>query len=118
MAKKSMKTFDDFKLISVWLTDKEKIQYEEWAGSVDANLLDWLVAYTDYDWKFSISQDQQQGVPVISLTCKRVRSAHKNRVYMFRHKDHSKALAIAYFYWDTVLDRGDVETIVDDSLEW
>lgn len=98
---------DNYSMINVDFNDKEKRDINTWIEGRTVVLSDELLDAVDGNFKVSFSRDDYHDLYLASFTSKQKINGRKKRpIYLLRHADFTKLLAIAIYFFKVMLDSG------------
>lgn len=118
MAKRSKSNFSDYKFRYVTFSQLERDQFKHWIDSHKYDVIDLLLVFADNQTKLSCSYDSSKEAYTVTFTIKNSESPHYNCVYMFKHEELDRCIAIAAHYFIEHMSCGDMLVMDSDDLSW
>lgn len=98
----------DYQLVNVHFNDKERAEFIAWADGLEGNVENDLLDIADGGFKVSFSRDNYNETYVTSLTAKTpINVKLKNHVFVIRHSDPIKCMALAAYTFRILLRGGE-----------
>lgn len=102
--KKKVAVKFEFKgFINLEFNDAEKVEISDWIKSFKPALGDTIVCIIEAEYKLGITYDDYHEVNHISATCKRKTSKYYGYVFVLKHVDVERGLAIMRYVYDLLL---------------
>lgn len=118
MAKKKSNFNTEYKFEAVTMSAMNRADYSSWIDDRSLDVQSALLTFVDNEIKVSVTYDDQREAYSTSITFKTNVGPNSKHIYAFRHGDLEKSIFIALWYFEVILQHGEVKADADSDLNW